>query len=109
MKFNLLTNEEAFDLTNSVVDQILNVNAEKMVKAFYYWQGIITALAMIISEYKAIELIEKEKMNIVPRIDDYLITHFDKVINEHRAVIVESEFNFNQYKELLFELGVKID
>lgn len=109
MKVDLLSIEEAEAMTNSVVDQILNVDADKITKEFYYWQGIITALTMIISAQKTIEELSKELENQPFSHENEVIDFIYKMKESQGKIIEEANFNYNTYEKLLFELGVKIE
>lgn len=108
MNFNPLLIEEAESMTNKVVDQILNVNPESVTKGFYYWQGIITALAMIISAYKTIDSVDEQMRKFAYHSKNSEIDPLLLIKKQHESIISEAEYNYSVYEKLLFDLGVKI-
>ena len=109
MNFKTLSIEEAESMTNKVVDEILNVNPESVTKGFYYWQGIITSLAMIISASKTIESCNQKK-EYIERFDSNkgFSIFLNEIIKEQESIIKEADYNYLTYEKLLFDLGIKI-
>lgn len=102
-EFPLLSNDEALIMTNSVVDQILKVDQQKRAKALYYWQGIITSLAMIIDSQNSIDHLFRQliKTKATRKL-------FADIKSYHQNVKEDAEYNYNEYEKLLLELGVII-
>ncbi len=108
MEYPILTTEEGLEITNGVIDQILNVDPENMVKAFYYWNGVITALAMMIDAQNAIQEHDSRIKDLIHGVDKGLITSHIGMKWHHEQIRRVAQDNFEEYSNLLLQLGVKI-